>query len=134
MSQHSENYTTVKNNLSIYNKILEKTIRNAKKSHYEFIFEKYKNDNKKTWNLINNILNKSKGKKSYPKFFKENNEIIIDKSKISNRFNGYFINIGGKLVDDIDENSKKCYKDFLNKYDNLKFDFSPWKNKRLLKS
>ena len=61
MSQNSENYATVKYNLSIYNKILKKTIRNAKKSHYEFIFEKYKNDNKKTWNLINNILNKSKG-------------------------------------------------------------------------
>ena len=75
MSHNSENYATVKNNLSTYNKILKKTMRNAKKSHYEFIFEKYKNDNKKTWNLINNILNKSKGKKSYPK---ENNQIIID--------------------------------------------------------
>ena len=128
-----ENYATVKNNLAIYNKILKKTIRNAKKSHYEFIFEKYKNDNKKTWNLINNILNKSKGKKPYPKFFKENNQIIIDKSKIANRFNEYFINIGEKLVDDIDENSQKCYKDFLNKYDNLKFDFSPVEEQTIIK-
>ena len=133
MSQNSENYATVKYNLSIYNKILKKTIRNAKKSHYEFIFEKYKNDNKKTWNLINNILNKSKGKKSYPKFFKENNQIIIDKSKIANRFNEYFINIGEKLVDDIDENSQKCYKDFLNKYDNLKFDFSTVEEQTIIK-
>ena len=84
-------------------------------------------------NLINNILNKSKGKKSYPKFFKENNQIIIDKSKIANRFNEYFINIGEKLVDDIDENSQKCYKDFLNKYDNLKFDFSPVEEQTIIK-
>ena len=36
-------------------------------------------------------------------------------------------------MDDIDENSQKCYKDFLNKYDNLKFDFSPVEEQTIIK-
>ena len=37
-------YQTVKHNISSYNKILQKLIRNAKKTYYYSCFTKYKND------------------------------------------------------------------------------------------
>ncbi len=55
-------HETLKINLTTYNKILKKNIRIAKRAYYESCFEKYKNDMRKTWSTISDILNKSKKK------------------------------------------------------------------------
>ena len=62
-------YTSQKCNLTTYNRILNKLIRNAKKSYYYRIFEKHKNDMKKTWDTIKSLLNANKHKSDFPNFF-----------------------------------------------------------------
>lgn len=134
MSRETENYENRKDELARYNAILKRTIRNAKKSYYEHIFEKYKNDNKKTWQLINNILKKSDNKNNFPDFFKDNKRIITDKTQIANKFNEYFINIGETIANDIKGNNQKSYKDYLNKHENIKFHFKPIDDKTVIKT
>ncbi len=46
------------------------------------------------WKTINEVLNKTKNKKSFPVYFKNDNEKITDKLEIANHFNSFFINIG----------------------------------------
>ncbi len=47
-------------NLETYNIILKRSIRLKKKLYYEACFKKYKNDMKKTWKTISEVLNKTK--------------------------------------------------------------------------
>ena len=50
-----ENRETLKRNLSTYNGILKKIIRDAKKIYFENCLSKCKNDLKGTWRIINDI-------------------------------------------------------------------------------
>ncbi len=56
----SEEFEIQKINLKTYNNILKQSIHHAKKSYYEQIFNKVKNDIKGTWKTNNGILNKMK--------------------------------------------------------------------------
>ena len=52
-------------NLKTYNSILKRSITAAKLSYYEQLFNTYKNDARKTWKTINEILNRSIKKVHY---------------------------------------------------------------------
>ncbi len=56
----SPDYTIMQINLKTYNNILKTSIQALKKSYYETLFNKFKND---TWKTINSILNKQTGKR-----------------------------------------------------------------------
>ena len=45
---NDDNYNTLKINLNTYNKILKKSIREAKKTYFYNSFKKYNGDNKNT--------------------------------------------------------------------------------------
>lgn len=114
-SSDSPNYNTRKINLSTYNGILKKSIREAKTQYYHTQFEKYKHDIKQTWATISNIISRSKRDKS------KINELLIDGRKITDeklmaeKFNNFFVNIGPKLVDENkNKNSDVSYHSFLN--------------------
>ena len=49
-------YYQLKQNLATYNKILKRTIRNAKTKYYYSKFHKCGSDTRKTWNTINSTL------------------------------------------------------------------------------
>ena len=98
LSPESPNFPEMKANLKDYNSNLKKCLYTAKNKYYQSIFSRYKNDTKKTWETINNILNKTKKKKTFPLFFTENGEEIHDKLQIANKFNNFFTNIGPKLA------------------------------------
>ncbi len=68
-------------NLNTYNKILKNSIRRI---YYEKIFNKFKNDIRATWKTINEILNRTKRKKSFPYFFRDGNNIISNKMNKAN--------------------------------------------------
>ena len=51
-------------NLSVYNKLLKKAIREAKTTFYDNEFTNNRNDMRKMWNTISDIINKSKSKQS----------------------------------------------------------------------
>ena len=87
-------YETIKTNLTTYNKILKQCIKNAKLSYYSKYFQNCKADIKKTWKMINEIINKNKLKNDLPTVFKINNTKMCNESDIANEFNRYFSEIG----------------------------------------
>ncbi len=62
---------------------------------------KFKDDIRATWKTINEILNRTKRKKSFPCIFREGNNIISNKMNIANKFNSFFTNVGKNLKNSI---------------------------------
>ena len=120
-NQDTPEYQVLKVNLSTYNNILKRNIRLAKQTYYETCFNKYKNDIRKTWMTINDILRRGKKNKSFPDFFKADGQNITDKLKIANQFNVYFTNIGPNLAGKITTPQNKSYKNYLKNKQNLNF-------------
>ena len=81
-------------------------IKVAKKKYYEDQLIKYKQNTKILWKTLNEIMNLNKtNSRMLPKEFNGNSpgEIISDPSKIANKFNEYFINIGPGLAKTLPE-------------------------------
>ena len=121
----TDEYHTLNTNLKIYNKILKNNIRLAKKSYYNYCFQKYKSDIKKTWSTINEILNRTTKKRNLPDFFNIDGELVSHKETIANKFNSYFTNIGPELASKIKTNDDKTFKDYLNTPCEHRFQFTP---------
>ena len=112
----SEQYYIQVANLKTFNSILKKSIREAKKNYYNNLFMKFKCDIKGTWKTINDILNRTKKKNTFPSFFRdEENNIITDKLQISNKFNTFFATIGSNLAKKIISPTDKTFKTYLSK-------------------
>ena len=47
---------------------------------------------KKTWKILNSVINKQFNTQTYPEYFMKNNKSISDKD-IANEFNNFFINV-----------------------------------------
>ena len=123
-SSDSLEYETQKANLKTINSNIKKSIREAKKKYYDDLFKKFKSDMKGTWKTISEILNKSKNKRSFPKFFRdESNNIITDKHEIANKFNDFFASIGNKLAQNINIPTNKSFKKYLTKQHHANFKF-----------
>ena len=72
-------------------------IRNAKKTYYDKLFLKVRNDVKKTWNIINKIIRPDYNKTNFIDSIIFNNEQLKDHSSIANAFNNYFSSIGSNI-------------------------------------
>ena len=67
----------------------------AKKLYYKNTFKQISNHLRKTWNTINETLNKNKKRKRPPgEFYLPNGSIIIDHKIIADEFNKYFVCVG----------------------------------------
>ncbi len=66
-----------------------------------------------TWKTINEKLNRTKRKTSFPLFFKDGNSIIANKLLIANKFNSFFTNIGINLYQQTTAHKNKSFKDYL---------------------
>ena len=64
----------------------------AKRSYYKNVFNTYSTDLKKTWQTINESLNRRKRDKIFLK--NENRNLISDSKQIAEAFNDFFVNIG----------------------------------------
>ena len=96
---NTSEYINRKTNLNTYNRILKQNIRLAKRHYYENCFNNYKNDIKKTWITIKEILCKHKKKDELPTEFLINGTLIESNVQtISDEFNKYFVNIGPSLA------------------------------------
>jgi hypothetical protein len=106
--RNEKNYKRFKNKL-------KHVIKIAKKLHYEELFIKYKNDTKMTWKTINTLLNKNVKTKELPNKFiaKNSGESITKPSKIADKFNEYFINIGPQLASKINGNLETSIQKYL---------------------
>ena len=126
-------YDARKRNLKTYNIILKKCIRQAKLDYYQKSFSNFKNDVKKTWQLINQIISKTSKKHDFPKSFLVNGSYITDKTEIANEFNKYFIHIGPQLAAGISVDTEKTFKDYLNCCHDDDFAFKNVDNSTVLK-
>ena len=60
--QDNPEHNRMENNLKTYNGYLKQCIRFAKRQHYVHEFTKYKNDIRKTWDTLKDIMNTKKSK------------------------------------------------------------------------
>ena len=111
--------------LNLFKKILQKTIRQAKFLWYQARFETLKNNMKKTWGLLNNILHRRSKQYSYPDKFLIHNTLIEDKKEIANEFNSFFVNIGKNLASEIIHTGSENFKSYLNRAIDTSFEFKP---------
>ena len=111
------NYRKIK---SVHNEVvykaykyrLQKLLQAAEKQYYHGLIVQYKNDMKKSWGIIKNIINKNKTPIFQSTFKLNNGSIISDKKAVSEHFNDFFINVGPTLARKI-PNVGKLPKDFL---------------------
>jgi hypothetical protein len=94
-------FEALKLSLQIQNRILQRTIRAAKLSYYQSCFDNLKDNMKKTWRLIDDLLLRKKSKSTSPKSITINNVSYTDKSDIVTEFNNFFTNIGKNLANNI---------------------------------
>ncbi len=67
----------------------------------------------KMWLTINDILNKSRKKKTFPEVFMEDGKSINEKIEIANKFNLYFTEIGANLAEKIVAPTNKSFRNYL---------------------
>ena len=115
-------YNILKTNLKTYSTILKRNIRLAKKMHYTNMFHKSKNDSKKTWKQINDLISSRKQYKQH-NYFKANDSILTDHTDIANNFNLYFTNIGPNLANEVKNVNSINPLSYLNNSDNNVFQF-----------
>lgn len=119
-------YEEIKKNINTYKKILNRSIRIAKRNYYFNIFEECKSNIKKTWQQINSILNRGKTKSKLPENIVIDGSDVSDPKQIANAFNNFFINVGKNLASSMpDLSSRVSYKDYLTQSSlcNTKFSF-----------
>ena len=110
-------YEAKRTSFNKYRNLLKKTITHAKCVFYKNLFDRYKNDMRKTWSIISDTLNK-KVKHSIPDIMSVNGEKCSDKARISEHFNSFFATIGSQNENNIRRHEGSTYKNYLtNQYD-----------------
>ena len=117
--QTAEQYATLKTNIKTYNKIIKRLIRKLKRQYMATKFEQCKSNIKKTWNILNEVLGRTK-RDTTSDFFIIDQEKISDPKLIANHFNTFFVNIGSR-DNNTDDNG---FKEYLGheQHHNFKFD------------
>ena len=77
----------------------------AKAKYYRKYFDDYKDNSKKQWQMINNLLNRTTKKSSTIKLIGDNGTVINTPSAIAESFNGYFANIASNLKNTINHDT-----------------------------
>ena len=120
-----------KNHHDIYNKLLKKVIRRAKRKHYSDFFHSNSNNMKKTWKEINLLIGKKRNNNN-PDFFIFENRRLIKDFDIAEGFNKYFSEIGTSISESMTSHNDNNYKKYLTNPTNLRFDFTPVTEKEVL--
>ena len=123
----------LKAELDLRNHEISADIVAAKNNFYSQKIEEYKNDIKKTWTTINQIVNKRRSKTKYPPFFEVDGKKITDRQEMASEFNQFFSTIGQKLADEIPSNGLPRMEDFLGEKPRCSFNFQPTNSDRVSK-
>lgn len=79
-------------------------LKQAEKNHYHELFEKHKDNIKKSWSLIKDIVNKKKHTINCSKF-NINGNITTNKKQIADGFNTFFTEVGPMLAKNIKDSN-----------------------------
>ena len=90
-------FWNIKHNLKVYNKILKRSIRQAKKEYYNYKFNSCKNDSATTWRAINEVINNTDNN-ALPDYILINDNKVSNRCSIANHFNTFFNNIGTEMA------------------------------------
>ena len=102
-----------------YKSLSESLKKKSKKNYYARRLESYKNDIKKSWDVIKKIIVGAKSTKvNFPKRMIIDGQKIFDQGKIANCFNKFFLDIGPKLALMIPESQAK-FDQYLNPHQTL---------------
>ena len=85
-----------------YRNKLNKLLRTAEQDHYDHMLRTHRNNLRKLWSIIKDVINKNKTSCSTSRFY-INNKCVTDKRAIANGFNKYFVNVGPSLARNIDD-------------------------------
>ena len=95
-------------NYKSYKGLFEKVKKTSKQRHYSSILERYKNDIKRKWDVMKEIIGKSKIKtECLPKSLIVNQVKITDQKEIADNFNKYYSNVGKNLASKIQKPKKR---------------------------
>ena len=84
-----------------YKQVLQRTLVAAEKQYYHELLIMNKDNMKKSWGVIKNIINRKKNPVYQTKFMLSNGSPTTDKKSISEHFNDFFINVGPNLAKSI---------------------------------
>ena len=79
-------------------KVLQRTLIAAEKQYYHELLTRNKDNMKKSWGIIKDIINKNKDPVRQTKFKLSNGSTTTDKMSISEHFNDFFIKFGPNLA------------------------------------
>ena len=91
-----------------YKNVLTNSLRCAKKNYYSELFESCKNDIKKTWKAINNVLHNKKNMSPICKL-NINGKEVEDPFEHANGLNDFFVNVGPSLARNIPDADTPFY-------------------------
>lgn len=94
-----------------FRNVLNKLLHKAERNYYRSLLFKCRNNMKKSWKVLKDVINHKKKSASSSRF-KVNDIITSDKKRISNGFNDFYINVGNNLAQKI-PNSTRTPKDFV---------------------
>ena len=121
--QDSPEHKRMEYNSKTYNGYLKQCIRTAKREYYVHEFTKYKNDIRKTWDTLKDIINTKKSKSDFPPYFTDLGIKISGSKTIADKFNEYFTKIGPELARSIDTSHKIPFDNYLKSPCQLSFQF-----------
>ena len=81
----------------VYRNRLQALLKAEEKQHYQPWVLANKDNLRKTWSIIKQVINKTKSSQKSTEFL-YNNGVLKDKVSIANAFNNFFINIGPALA------------------------------------
>uniref|UniRef100_A0A8C6NYB4 Reverse transcriptase domain-containing protein n=1 Tax=Nothobranchius furzeri TaxID=105023 RepID=A0A8C6NYB4_NOTFU len=94
-SENEDNYKKYKNKLTT-------AIRIRKKQYYDEILDKNRNDTRRTWKILNNIIQKRMTTLEWPNYFlNSSNHKVNDLINIVEEFNKFFVSVGPSLANEI---------------------------------
>ena len=97
-----------------YKNLFELVKRKSKCNYYNHLIETHKNNSRKTWNIMKEIIGKTKlNNNSFPKKIIINSQEVNNKCDIANAFNDFFVNVGPNLAKNIDKSGNN-FVQFLN--------------------
>ena len=94
-SKDSTDYPVLLSNFKVYKTIIRRSIMHAKRHYYRNEYNRYSTNMKKTWQTVNETLNRRKENRDFPQEFKlANGDTISETKQIANAFHDFFIGIG----------------------------------------
>ena len=84
-----------------YKTCLRAALRRAEREHYDHLLSQSKNNLRKSWNIIKEVINKKRNQSAPPLSINVDGRESDDPSIVSRAFNDYFVNVGPSLAQSI---------------------------------